>query len=564
MEKKFLALKPYLEKIRSHCDGLDKFELLDLLCQTAQEISAEERSDFLAKLGIMPTGKGGGRGTRSQNKDILARTESLLEDIIALHESVDDGSYYEEHCEEDYDDEFFGISEKQKQRLEHLLADADSLFLAGELDIAQQVYEKLTELILHGEGLLYSVNLDEIEVNWRETLARYCRCVYETSPNEKRAKRMRLALGIDRQIFSNSVDISEDILPSLRDVFDARAGEMAGWDDFLKQLQKNLSKAVSSRGILLHLEAVQWLDGLPGLAKEVRKKQAPVGYLFWLEQLRANEAWGELAQAAQEALQAMPLDSLRAQAANQLCLAGERVSDTGLVMLGKREQFFSQPNDRHLSGLLQEALRQKVVELELRRVLNFLATRPLKERSVGDKMLELKTLLLLGKLDEVYGKISKKVAIGWSGEEQPSGAVYAAILLVLSKGNLSAATIHALFNRYTCGRSGSDVFLCEEMKKSLVKISYTTFQEQNWLLFVERITANRVEHIVSNKYRKGYTRAAEALCGYMECLKLHGQQDKAAAFLSSHRDEKYKRYPAFRQEVDTVIKNSPLLAKMRE
>jgi hypothetical protein len=194
--------------------------------------------------------------------------------------------------------------------------------------------------------------------------------------------------------------------------------------------------------------------------------------------------------------------------------------------------------------------------------LKFFATQLPEQRATQDKMLVLKTLLLLGRLDEAFVKVGKKTAIGWSGEEQQSGAVYAVILLVLSKGNPSASTIHALFSRYTCGRLGGDAFLCEEMKQRLARISCTAFQEQEWFLFVEKITTDRVDHIVSNKYRKGYARAAEALCGYMECLTLHDQQDRAAAFLRSKRDEKYKRYPAFRQEIDTVMKNSPLLLKL--
>lgn len=557
MAKNVLALKPYLEMLKTHCGQLNKSELIDLLCQTAQDVPAAGRTAFLEKLRIIPAGKGGST-TAAPHGDIIARTEALLQDVIALHESVDDGSYYEAHYEEDYyDEDFCGISEEQEERFEQLAAEADSLFLAGELHVAGQVYEKLADLILYGEDLLYSINFDDVEINWREMLARYCRCIYETSPDEERVKRMRLALSVDHQIFSDS---REEIFPSLRDVFDARAGELDGWNDFLKKFRKNLSTAVSRRGILLHLEAVQQLDGLSGLAEEVRKKQAPVGYLFWLDQLRTNEAWDELAQAAQEALRAMPLDSLRAQAAAQLCLAGERVGDSGLLMLGSREQFFSQPNDRHLSALLQEALRQKTVAPELGKVLKFLAALPLKKRSVLEQMLELKTLLLLGRLEEAYVKSGKKTVIGWSGEQQPSGAVYAAILLVLSKGNPSASTVHALFSRYTCGcgRQSGDAFLCDEMKKNLLAFSPTLAEEKKWFCLLEEMTAGRINEIVSNKYRKGYARAAEALGGYLECLIQRGQKDKAAAFLRSQRDEKYKRYPAFREEIDIVLKKSPL------
>ncbi|WP_420208185.1 hypothetical protein [Candidatus Electronema sp. JC] len=483
----------------------------------------------------------------------------MLQDVIDLHQSVDDGSYYEEQYweEDNYYDDFSGISEEQKQRFTQLIAEADKLFFAGELEIAKQVYEKLTDLILYGDELQYTVDYEELEINWRETLSKYCRCVYETAPDADKAKWMRQALAVDRQHFS---DGSEDLFPSLRDVFDARAGELAGWNDFLKQLRKNLRAAVSRRGILLHLEAAQWLDGLSGLAEEVRKKQAPVGYLFWLEQLRTHEAWKELAQAAHEALRAMPHDALRAEAAAQLSLAGERTGDKSLILQGRREQFFSKPIEDNLAALLREATAQQVSERELNKVLAYLEAAPKQKNPSDFSFLKIKIMLLLGRLQESYAAIDQKAAIGWSDEKRTTGAVYVSILLFLSQGHAQAKTIHSLFTRYINDRYSSNAFIVEAIRQRLLQISVASWHKEEWLKFVEHISVARAEQIVSNKYRKGYARGAEALGGYMECLILHEQRNQAAAFLDLKRNQQYKRYPAFRQELDTVVKNSPLLS----
>uniref|UniRef100_UPI004057B271 hypothetical protein n=1 Tax=Candidatus Electronema sp. TaxID=2698783 RepID=UPI004057B271 len=563
MTKKAMALKPFLEILKTHCATLKKSELIDFICQTAQEIPAEERVAFLEKLGVSPIEQGDSKA----EDDILAMTEDLLQDVIDLHHSVDDGSYYEDQdWEEDYyDEEFSGISEEQKQRFKQLIAEADKLFFAGELETARKVYEKLTDLILYGDELQYTVDYDEVEINWRETLARYCRCVYETSTDAERAKRMRQALAVDRQNFSDS---SEEIFPSLRDVFDSRAGELTGWNDFLKQFRKNMSAAVSRRGIFLHLETAQWLDGLPGLAEEVRKKQVPAGYLFWLNQLRTNETWDALAQAAREALRAMPHDALRAEAAAQLSLAGEQTGDKSLVLQGRREQFFSKPNEDHLAALLREADKQQVSEAELSKALACLEAAPdqkkpdssLLQNQPDFSFLKIKIMLLLGKLRESYAAIDQKAAIGWSEKKRTTGAVYVSILLVLSQGHAQAKTIHSLFARYINGRYISNAFITDAIQQRLLQVSVSASQKEQWLKFVEQISAARAEQIISSKYRKGYARGAEALGGYMECLILHEQRSQAAAFLDLKRNQQYKRYPAFRQELDTIVKNSPLLS----
>jgi hypothetical protein len=569
MQGKTLALKPFLETIKTYCAKLTKEELIDLLCQAALDVSAEERTDFLKKLSIVTVPVNVQQSAAAQEKSILAKAKKLIDDIAVWQKSIEDGSYYEKHWEDGYcdDEEFPSISVKQQQTLEALFAETDRLFLEGKLELASKVYQQLIDLVLHGAGLDYWIAYDELNVNWRETLARYCRCVYETSSEKERAKRVLAAMEAERkteaerQGFGVGYNPAAEIFPSLRDVFDARFGELAGWNDFLKQTQKKLRHLSNSRAVLLYLEAVLWLDGIQGLSAEARQRNLPVGYLYWLDQLRDSKAWDELAQAAQEALNAMPFDRLRAVAAAQLSLAGEKKGDSRLAVQGKREQFFSEPHEKHLADLLREAIKQQVSEVELAKVLAFFEAVPAKSKP-DVFFLRIKTMLLLGQLRESYAAIDQKAAIGWSGDKKTTGVIYVAILLILSKGNAEAKTIHALFDRYMRGRDGSS-FLANEIQKRLLQLPVSEAEQQRWFQFVERISIDRAEHIISNKYRKGYARAAEALGGFMECLILHEQQSKAAEFLDLKRNKEYKRYPAFRQEFDEIVGKSPLLVRLR-
>ncbi|MGA1871467.1 MAG: hypothetical protein ACMUJM_23315 [bacterium] len=561
-----LALKPYIEKIRKHCNNLSKADLTDLLCLIAQEVPVKERHLFLEKLKIISIDSPESSFEINEVDEILSRVNGVIEDILERQESIEDGSYYEENYEygDYYDDESpDGISEEQKEDIEALFLEADQLFLAGNSDAAKKVYRELIGLFGHNSQreLCYEIYHNDIDINWRETLARYCRCVYETSFSNEKVVRMLSVMEVEQPVFENHYDKSRELLPSLRDIFDAKTGELDRWHDFLEDFRKELKQKNGNRAFLLYLETINWLDGLKEVASEIRKKKIPVGYLYWLDQLQANGSWHELAEVSQEALANMPLDNLRAYAAGKLSLAGENTKDTSLVLQGKREQFFSASKEQNLVSLLKVSVKQDVKEAELKKVLDFLKLE--KEESSWMKndsfILKIKVLLMLGNLKEAYSQIDKETVVGWSYSKQTTGGIYASILITLTKGNSEAKSIHNLFNSYIGNKYTSENFIRDEILKSLSKLTITKSQKEEWFQFIQKIATSRVDHIVSNKHRKAYARAAETMGGYMECLILNEQKNKAIDFLNLNRNQKYSRFPAFRSEVDRVLKSSPLL-----
>ena len=75
----------------------------------------------------------------------------------------------------------------------------------------------------------------------------------------------------------------------------------------------------------------------------------------------------------------------------------------------------------------------------------------------------------------------------------------------------------------------------------------------------EKIGKSRIEHIVSNKHRRAYERAAQVLGSLAEAYAAMGQKSKAVKILHKYYNEKYNRFSAFRKEVKTVVANSELL-----
>jgi hypothetical protein len=577
-----LALKPYIENIRKHCSNLSKDDLTELLCRIAQEVPVRERDSFLENLSILSIDDHDESFDIQDADEILSRIEGLIEDIIERQKSIDDGSYYEDHYEyhDYYGDEMPDeISEDQQEELETLFSEADELFLAGNSDAAKKVYQELTGLFGHNDQkeLYYTIYHTAIDINWHETLARYCRCVYEASSSDDRPAQMLFAMEIEQAVFTDHYDTSKELLPSLRDIFDVKVGELDGWHDFLEVFKEKLKQENGNRAFLLYLEAINYLgglqlDGLQGVTSEVRNRKIPVGYLYWLDQLETNKSWHELAEVSQESLDNMPFDNLRTYAADKLSVAGENIKESSLVLQGKRERFFSVPQEENLLFLLKESIKQDVKEVELTKALDFLEPNKKSDNKPGKEenfrmgrssfLLKIKVTLMLGNLEDAYSQIDKKAVADWSYGKQTSGCIYASILLSLIRGNSKATTIHGLFNSYLGNRYTSEDLILDEIQQSLSKLIITKAQKEEWFQFIHQIAGSRVDHIVSNKYRSAYDRAAATMGGYMECMILHDQKDKAVAFLKLNRNQKYNRFSAFRAELDNVLRSSPLLARL--
>ena len=565
-----LALKPYLEEVRKHCRKLSAAELGDMLCAIAQEVPPRDRAGFLSKLVSGATAATDAEVVVKADHDLISRIDALKEAIAERQAAIEDGSFYEEQDDWDeyhYDEEAPAFSDEQRDELHTLFAEADHLFLVNELEIAREAYALLLDMF-RGEPdddeFAYQLDPHDININWRETRARYCRCVYETADPAERIPRMRHALEIEVNLFEARYAPAEGNYPLLQDVFEARAGELADWKSFLRAWQQALADNPDNRAVVLFLEAVYWLDGAAGVAQEVRKRRIPVSYLFWLDKLVAAQAWPEAALAAQEALAHIPQGKLRAQAAEMLQRAGQETGNAALLLQGKREEFFSTPRNDTLARLIEEANRQQARPAELENALRVITAKAPAE-------LRVKILLMLGRLTEAAGLIDKSQALGWSSGATGIGVFFGGMLTALTQAEPQATTIQALLKRYAgvsdryfpdpsdTQETGGDMVIFEEIRQGLQRLPLEAAEKQEWFASAQKIGGDRIDAIVANQHRNSYRRAAEVLGALMECSLLIGQPAQARQLLDTYRNQKYKRHSSFRREVDTVLKDSKLL-----
>ncbi|HUV06217.1 MAG TPA: hypothetical protein VMX75_00730, partial [Spirochaetia bacterium] len=286
MKKNLLALKPYLESVKEQCSRLSKDKLTDIVLGLAKEVPANQRIGFLETLERL-----------SQEQPSMIRDEGILEQIEALKgdirkrmASIEDGSYYEDHYDRrhrwDYEDELpDDLSEEQKDELEEFFEDAARFFLSGQLEKARDVYAALFRLpddpYEKEEGDAFYISGYPLEMDMREARARYCRCVYETTPLSKRVPAMLAAMNVHVRLSEFRFDVYENHHPMFCDVMDSKPGELAHQNEFLSGWRDALSRESSDRADMLLLEAVYLLEGNEGVQSRVRSWGArqPRGWL---------------------------------------------------------------------------------------------------------------------------------------------------------------------------------------------------------------------------------------------------------------------------------------------
>lgn len=600
--KKRIALRPYLESIEGHCRNLTREELVDLILNLAKEVPSGERIEFIDRISELS-----GKGVRvSESEDILQKIEALKEDIEERINAIENGSYYDEHPPQYSEWDRYGeeepdfVSDEQKEELGAFFEEASDLFLSGRLEGAGKVYSALLDLVgiprvapeLPSAPPVANGDLDDYDtvestisghdftyfdfgIDLREAWARYCRCVYETTRPQGRLKAMLAALSPYTAINTRRFDIDERNVPMLRDVVNAKTGDLPEWDRFLPAWKDALAGMESPRANLLLLEAAELLEGLSGVERLVRRKGPgqPLGYLYWVHRLEAEGDRPGTAAACGEALSVLPAGTLRAQAAEKLTAAGGAAGREDWILQGKREAFFSLPDEPRLLVLLEEARKQDARARELAGALDHLLRQEKENREGGDRTLLIKALLMAGRLGEAFERGSRSRAVGWSYGGGDASVLFAAVLAALVRDRLDEAnTIRTVIRRYMDqsrkeypgyeeepNGGGGNLRASEEVLRGLADTPISGEERKTWLAWALSIGRERVDQIVSSKHRNAYRRAAEMLAALAECLRLLGRGEEGRRLIEEYRDQKYPRHSAFRGEVNAVIGGSRLL-----
>ncbi|MBW1916259.1 MAG: hypothetical protein JRI86_15215, partial [Deltaproteobacteria bacterium] len=481
----------------------------------------------------------------------------------------EDGTYWDDPDDWDdyeYDNEPDYVSEDQNEELLSFFDESENLFLNDRLEDARIVYDALFRLINYIKEVSYYSPPHELDI--REVRARYCRCVFETSEKSVRLDDFINVMEIDVFSAHNENEYDENY-PLLQDVIDSRPGEMEDMESFLPVWKRALNKrGTKGRPAVLFLEAISRLEGIKGVSELARKwkNNQPQGYLFWLRMLKSENDQKGIVDVSIEGLKAIRPGRFRERIAEFLIEAASELNEKEYLLLGKRERFFSFICDQNLLDLLDEAVTQDARKNELKALIDFFKGH--KAIDTDEKTLYVKVLLMAGKLHDAFAVAKNEKSLGWSFHSN-AGVVFGSVMSVLSGHSEMAGTIQGFLGGYANARSvysqrfavddrnGTSFYI--EIIKGLKQIKITKLRTSEYLSWAEKIGKNRIENIVSKKYRKAYERAAKVLGSLAEAHIAMGKKDKALKILNKYYNEKYNRFSAFRREVRTVVKDSHLL-----
>ncbi len=574
MNSKQPALRPYLEKIKSHCLPLDKESLIQLILSLAKEVKSRKRDDYSKHiLSFLPKNqKKSSNGT--QTKELLDQISELKQEIEMRIKSINDGTFWDNpDNEEEWDDSYYLdedpdlLNEFQAEALAEYFDTADRFFLNGQLDSSHKIYDALFALISESEEYGYSLSAFDIDLS--EARSRLGRCIYEIMPDEERVEPLL------RMMLENHPENIFDVFPSsgatfLVDIINAATGDLDNFDSFLTSWQTALTgyNYKESRVADLLLEATflqKGIDAVGQLACKWQNKQ-PRAYLYWLQELANKKSWKKVREISGQACDIFPANHYREQAAYFHTQAGKQLQNDETILTGYREQFRSRPDISRLLNLVAEAHRQHLRDKELHDICTFLST---ETDGNNNKNLLTTALLMAGDIDRAFTLSPQAEPVGWSHQNGP-GLLYGTTLYLLCGCDSSCTTIANIlesytqsdtvyFDKYESRPLDYDTSDYKEILKGLESSDTTAIDLEKYQEWVMNIGQKRVNHIVSNTHRGAYERAAMTLCSLAELVAVKEGKNKALQLLTDYCKVRYSRHSAFRREMREIVGQSHIL-----
>jgi hypothetical protein len=567
-----LPLGEFLAALSQRWQGLSREELLAVLVAHAERLPMRDRQAFLE---VFPC-----PGTGPAERVASARA-SLLDDIEAFAGRVSAGEYADD---EGYYRDRDGWADEEAAawapEADNLFAAIGDVFVAGELDTAREAYEALLAPFGPSADDAWQLELWRLEdTDVPEALARYLRCVYETTPTDARPATFHCAY-VDLP-WSHSAPTLAEVAGTRREPLPDPDACLPAW---IERLLAGTDRPPSQQRVRLLAEAATMDSGVEGLADLTRRPgphQGAIG-LAWVDALA--EA-GHLADAATAARETFDLPdtgaSHRAGAADRLADLTDRLGDNASAVAARRWAWTAEPTRRRLLALAASShVAGVMAETLAREADNLLTTCEATTDRLGCEL-----LLLSGRLAPAIAALTGSEPLGWHRASHP-GPVVLPFLWAAATGTAPTADSGHLGKAFTAidgdpdalprfedwptpdgGRAtGADrpepaaPSLSGLLGDVIRRLPPDATQRERWMTTATAVVDARVNAIVSGKHRGAYARAASLAFAHAESLAALDRQADAHAYLAGIR-ARYPRHVAFRGELDTAAGASTILVR---
>ena len=118
-----------------------------------------------------------------------------------------------------------------------------------------------------------------------------------------------------------------------------------------------------------------------------------------------------------------------------------------------------------------------------------------------------------------------------------------------------------VYSNRICINHETDVSFYQAILAGLKQKRFSKVKKVEYFTWAEKIGKKRIEHIVSNKHRNAYDRAAQVLGALAEVYLATGQKKKATGIVKRYYYDKFKRFRVSRNEVTAVFSESDQLRR---
>ena len=565
-----LALGVFLAALHDRTRDLSREDLLAALVGHAERLPVPQRQAFLD---IFPD------PAAAPTPPLAASSADLLASIDAFAARVAAGEYADD---EGYRWNGYRWADEEAATwapdADALFAAVGEVFLAGGLEAARAAYERLLAPFGVGGGDGWSLELWELEsTEVPETLARYLRCIFETTAADARAAAVHRAW----------LDLPSHWTLTLAELSGTRREPLPGLDAFLpgwiECLLTETGHPPLPQRVRLLTEAATLAGGVDALADLARRPgthQGGVG-LAWVDSLNADGRQEEARAAARETLDLPGVDARHlAEAADRLADLEADLGDPGAAVQARRRAWTSGPTRRRLLAMAATSQEAGVLTETLAAEADALTVTG-SAGGGGTGRLRCELLLLAGRVDEVSAALTAADPLGWHHADHP-GPVVLPVLWAAALGAApapDAGHLGALFadidldpavlprledwppTRQPSARPDrpepAGPTLTGLLADAIRATAADAKRREAWLTAAAAVTDARITAIVSGKHRSAYARAASLAHAHAETLAGLGQVPEAHAYLAAIRT-RFPRHVAFRGELDAAAAASTL------
>ncbi len=555
-----MSIQEYFERLEAVLEPLDRAGVCELVRNLAKGVPVEGRPGFLQKMSpkveILQEEDGAAAG--GSVEEGLARLLEEIRERVELiengeYDQLDDWDYEDYNCCHDEEPDY--LTSDHEDEIKAIAQEADDFFLDREFDAAARTYRALIRFAAELNRMGWGLFLPDARVLGKS----YCQAVSECSPDGFFPEKL-----FESFVFVQECLVFESVVPGakgclfLQEVFSG--APFLEDATFLKDWENQMEKHPHDPlGQMLKVEVAllrnREAETFRYLATQ-KREEAVWGWFAYILFHAQGGHWDKVPSACRKLFPILEEPSQKVAVGEWMQQAGGKLDRPVAIAEGIRYRFAVYPSLDLLGQLIVQVSDQTILEGEWIRWVGVL------EHTQYHRDLDALLHLFLGDFKKTCPLSRTFKAVGWSNGSD-SAVLVSAIWMALCNGeeSLPAVLDKFLFQVFSARNmmfddlaeaAASQKALKETLRRTMAKVEMVPDEKLKWLEKTRKVVEMRVEAIVSNKYRKAYGRATDAVVAWCAVAKVLGREREGREFVAEllHR---YNRFSAFKRELNQRV-----------